>query len=72
MADAHALDEKAWLSDFMLTRRQLLKSGFQDLDTSKTGDRCMLWKALVDTHNLSLARPVSYIKGYWNGGGIIA
>jgi hypothetical protein len=72
MANAHSQDEKAWLNDFMLTRKQLLKSGFQDLDTSKSGDRCVLWKALVDTNNMSLARPVTYIKGYWNGGGTIA
>ena len=72
MADAHEPSEKVWLTDFMLTRKQLLKSGFQDLDTSKSGDRCMLWKALVDSNNMSLARPLTYIKGYWNGGGIIA
>lgn len=72
MADPHNSDETAWLKDFMLTRKQILKSGFQDLDTSKTGDRCALWMALIESKCMDLRRPFKYAKGYWNGGGTIS
>ena len=64
-------DEKKWLDDFMNARRVMLRSGFQDLDTSRTGDRCVLWKSILDAGNAALTRPVTYGKGYWNGGGVI-
>lgn len=61
-------DETAWLLDFMQTRQKMLKSGFEHLDTSKTGDRCKLWAALLKEGNTSLARPIKASKGYWGQG----
>lgn len=60
-----ARDETAWLEDFMNARMKLLKSGFQHLDTSKTGDRCRLWLDLLKSGNASLARPIVAYPGYW-------
>lgn len=65
MKKPHELDEKSWLVDFMKTRRKILKSGYEDLDTSGTGDRCKLWLALLDQGNTNLTRPIRAYKGYW-------
>lgn len=60
-----ASDETAWLVDFMNTREKMLKSGYEDLDTSKTGDRCKLWLQLLKEKNLTLAKPIKPFRGYW-------
>ena len=60
-----AVTEKEWLDDFMKTRRQMLKSGFEHLDTSKTGDRCRLWRELLKNGNTTLATPITAYSGYW-------
>lgn len=51
-------DVKTWLGEFLESRCRLLKSGFMDLDWSKTGDRCTLWKKALDEDNWTLARPI--------------
>jgi hypothetical protein len=61
-------DETEWLREFATARASLLKSGFQDLDTSKTGDRCGLWLDLLDAGNTDLRRPIKCAKGYWGSG----
>jgi hypothetical protein len=58
-------DELAWLLDFMAAREGLLRSGFQGLDTTKTGDRCKLWRSIAQGDNYALARPMHAYKGYW-------
>ncbi|AGE50117.1 chitosanase [Acanthocystis turfacea Chlorella virus Canal-1] len=58
-------DEAKWFLDFVEARRKLLKRGFEDLDTSKTGDRCTLWANIFKEGNTSLARPIECFKGYW-------
>ena len=58
-------DEAKWFLDFCESRRKLLKKGFQDLDTSKTGDRCTLWSTIFNSGNVSLSRPINCFKGYW-------
>ena len=68
MAHPDASDPDAWLRDFVLARQGLLKSGFQDLDTSKTGDRCKLWLKLLDEKNHDFARPIRCADGYWGKG----
>lgn len=65
MKRADAIDEKEWLLDFMETRRKMLKSGFDDLDTSRSGDRCTLWAELLKANNTSLALPIRAFGGYW-------
>ena len=72
MSNASHSDETMWMDDFMDARKVLLKSGFQDLDTSTSGDRCTLWKRLLDSKNTSLSKPLTYARGYWNGGGVIS
>ena len=57
-------DEVAWITDFAEARRKILKSGYQDLDTSKTGDRCGLWAPLFK-ENPSLKTPFKAGNGYW-------
>ena len=64
MKDPRATDEVAWATDFAEARRKMLKSGYQDLDTSKSGDRCELWKPLF-TGNPGLKPPFKAFKGYW-------
>ncbi|ABT16338.1 chitosanase [Acanthocystis turfacea Chlorella virus MO0605SPH] len=58
-------DEATWFLDFCESRRKLLKRGFQDLDTSKTGDRCTLWANIFKSGNTSLTRPIKCYRGYW-------
>jgi hypothetical protein len=58
-------DELEWLTAFIDTRYTMLKSGYQHLDTSKTGDRCKLWKRLIDEQNYALRKPFEAYKGYW-------
>lgn len=70
MDNPNDTNEAAWLADFMTTRQKMLKSGFEELDTSKTGDRCRLWLALLKDGNVTLQRPIKAAKGYW-GDGII-
>jgi hypothetical protein len=57
-------DEIKWFKAFAEARRQMLKAGVDNLDTSKTGMRATLWSNLVDT-NPSLATPFRAYKGYW-------
>lgn len=63
MKNPNEQDEKTWFLDFCEARRQLLKSGFEDLDTSGTGDRAVLWAML--TGNPNLTRPIKCYNGYW-------
>lgn len=59
-----AKDELVWFKAFADAREKMLKSGYQDLDTSKTGDRCRLWKDLAGS-NTALATPFQAYAGYW-------
>ena len=61
---ADAKDEAAWFRAFADAREKMLRSGYQDLDTSKTGDRCRLWKA-VAADNPRLDTPFAAYAGYW-------
>jgi hypothetical protein len=65
MQNQNAGDEARWLLDFLESRRKILKSGYQHLDTSGTGDRCGIWKKLVDERNWNLDRPITVANGYW-------
>ena len=65
MKNKDEMDEATWFLDFCNSRRKLLKSKFQDLDTSGTGDRCTLWSELFQTGNVNLNRPMVLYKGYW-------
>lgn len=58
-----AKDEQGWLRAFADAREKMLKSGYDDLDTSRTGDRCRLWKALLV--NPELKTPFTAYEGYW-------
>jgi len=58
-------DEVAWFQAFADAREKMLKSGYQDLDTSRTGDRCRLWKDLAAQGNTQLRVPFKAYKGYW-------
>lgn len=58
-------DEPKWMQSFIDTRERILKSGYQSLDTSKTGDRCKLWSSLLRSGNTVLARPIAAYQGYW-------
>lgn len=60
-----AKDELAWFRAFADAREKMLKSGYEDLDTSKTGDRCKLWKDLAAGGNTALETPFKAYKGYW-------
>lgn len=64
MRNPGARDEAAWLADFATARRGLLKSGYQELDTSGTGDRCLLWLPLFKD-NPTLKPPIKAYRGYW-------
>lgn len=59
-----AEDEVAWLEAFARARRDLLRSGYQELDTSGTGDRCELWLPLF-RDNPELVPPIKAHPGYW-------
>lgn len=58
-------DELDWMHAFIDARYGMLKSGYQQLDTSGTGDRCKLWRGLLDDSNFALARPIAAYRGYW-------
>ncbi|NBU17041.1 MAG: hypothetical protein EBS48_08540, partial [Actinobacteria bacterium] len=58
-------DELVWFRAFADAREKMLRSGYQDLDTSRTGDRCRLWKDLADQGNTHLRPPFKAYKGYW-------
>eukprot|EP00731_Ephydatia_muelleri_P022838 Em0015g421a len=60
-------DEKEWFKDFAQARHDILESGFEDLDTSGTGDRCTLWLylGLGEQGNWELKRPIQPYAGYW-------
>ncbi len=58
-------DELVWFRAFADAREKMLKSGYQDLDTSKTGDRCKLWKDLAANGHTALRVPFKAFKGYW-------
>lgn len=64
MNNPNSKNEVAWIKDFADARYQLLKSGYDDLDTSGTGDRALLWKDLIDT-NPQLKSPITPRRGYW-------
>lgn len=57
-------DERDWVTAFADAREKMLRSGYEDLDTSKTGDRCRLWKGLFKD-NPDLRVPIEAYKGYW-------
>ena len=61
-------DEIKWILDFCEARRKLLKAGYQSLDTSGTGDRCVLWSDIIKSNNLQLKRPITCANGYWGRG----
>jgi hypothetical protein len=61
-------DELRWCLDFCEARRQLLKAGYQSLDTSGTGDRCILWSDIIKSGNVRLKRPMTVYNGYWGRG----
>jgi hypothetical protein len=65
MGNQEEQDEAKWFLDFCESRRKLLKRGFQDLDTSKTGDRCTLWANIFKDGNTNLVRPIKCFRGYW-------
>ena len=65
MKNKNEMDEGKWFLDFCESRRKLLKAGFQQLDTSKTGDRCTLWANIFKEGNVSLKRPIACYPGYW-------
>lgn len=65
MQQPEQTNETMWLKDFMKTRQHMLKSGVDDLDTSRTGDRCRLWRDLLKTGNTQLAPPIMAVDGYW-------
>ena len=58
-------DELRWILDFCEARRQLLRAGYQSLDISGTGDRCVLWADIIRSNNLHLKRPINCTNGYW-------
>jgi hypothetical protein len=59
MDDPQQPSEKDWLLDFIKARRKVLRSGFQGLDWSKSGDRCLLWRDLVAKNNWEFTRPIA-------------
>ena len=65
MRNKSELDELKWCLDFCEARRQLLKAGYQSLDTSGTGDRCILWSDIIKSGNVNLERPITCHPGYW-------
>ena len=69
MSDRNSGDEGRWIKDFMESRFKLLKSGYQDLDTSGTGARARIWQQLVNEKNWRLDRPIAVYNGkgaYWD------
>jgi hypothetical protein len=54
----HPADEKKWLRAFMKARRTVLRSGFQGLDWSKSGDRVTIWLDQLRDGNMDLERPI--------------
>jgi hypothetical protein len=67
MKNPNEPDEKKWFLDFCEARRVLLKSGYEDLDTSKSGSRCQLWAEIAESGNWDLKRPLKNLyKGYWS------
>jgi hypothetical protein len=58
-------NELTWLRAFADARQAMLRSGYQHLDTSRTGDRCQLWKALAASGNTALTTPFKAHSGYW-------
>lgn len=65
MTNKDSRDEIAWVTAFADAREKLLKSGYDDLDTSRTGHRCRLWKQLLQDGNTDLRTPIKAYKGYW-------
>lgn len=56
--DSHPSSELSWLKKFMKARRRVLRSGFQGLDWSKSGDRVTLWRSILLDENIDLERPI--------------
>ncbi len=65
MKNPEEQDELKWFLDFAETRRVMLKKGYDDQDTSRTGDRCTLWANIAKAGNMTLRRPIECFKGYW-------
>jgi hypothetical protein len=65
MKNANEMNEEKWFFDFCETRRKMLKDGVGDLDTSRTGDRCVLWGNILKEGNEELKRPIECYNGYW-------
>jgi hypothetical protein len=65
MPNPEERDELRWLQAFIDTREKILRSGYQTLDTSGTGDRCRLWGQLLRDRNFALSRPLTAYRGYW-------
>ncbi len=61
-------NELKWILDFCEARRQLLRAGYQSLDTSGTGDRCVLWADIIRSNNVQLKKPITCANGYWGRG----
>jgi hypothetical protein len=51
-------DEHKFLGQLINARRRVLRSGYGGLDWSKTGDRCLLYKKLLQEKNYELNRPI--------------
>ena len=66
MPNTNCQDPCVWFKGFMQARRELLKSGFQCLDTSGTGSRAGIWIQLANEGNWDLTRPIKVFSGgYW-------
>ena len=65
MRNKSETNEIKWTLDFCEARKQLLKAGYQSLDTSGTGGRCNLWSDIIKMGNFTLNRPIECHSGYW-------
>ena len=59
MGNVQGLNEKAWLVEFLQARKQVLHSGYKQLDWSKSGSRCDIWLKLIAEDNMDLSRPIN-------------
>lgn len=64
MQNKDATDEAAWMTDFAKTRKAILKSGHESLDTSLSGHRSDLWMPLFKS-NVELEVPIKSTGKYW-------
>jgi hypothetical protein len=63
-ASRESSDEVEWVQGFAKARHAMLKSGYGNLDTSRTGDRATMWQRLV-RENPGLDTPFRAYDGYW-------